>query len=182
MKTDIHPKVFDAKVTCASCGNTWVTTSTSKELRIDVCSNCHPFYTGESAKLLDVEGQVDRFYKKLSARQTYVEDQKAREESTNVNNRSVDDLGLTPRATEGLKRAGLLTIGQVVDKLAEGESAILAVSGFGQSALTAAKKKLRAPEIELPEPPKVEKAEKPQKAASAPEAGEETTETVEVSE
>ena len=172
MKADIHPKVFDAKVTCASCGNTWVTTSTSKELRVDVCSNCHPFYTGESAKLLDVEGQVDRFYKKLSARQTYVEDQKTREESTNVNNRSVDDLGLTPRATEGLKRAGVLNIGQLVEKFAEGDAALLAINGFGQSALTAAKKKLRALDIELPEPPKVEKAEKAEKATETPEAGE----------
>lgn len=172
MKTDIHPTVFDAKVTCASCGTTWTTTSTKKELRIDVCSNCHPFYTGESAKLLDVEGQVDRFYKKLSARQTYVEDQKAREESTNVHNRSVDDLGLTPRATDGLKRAGVLTIGQLVEKFGEGDAALLAITGFGQSALTAAKKKLRALEIELPEPPKVEKAEKSEKAAETPEAGE----------
>ncbi|MBK6794504.1 MAG: 50S ribosomal protein L31 [Anaerolineales bacterium] len=172
MKTDIHPKVFDAKVTCASCGTTWVTTSTSKELRIDVCSNCHPFYTGESAKLLDVEGQVDRFYKKLSARQNYVEDQKAREESTNISNRSVDDLGLTPRATDGLKRAGVLNIGQLVEKFAEGDAALLAINGFGQSALTAAKKKLRSLEIELPEPPKVEKAEKAEKATETPEAGE----------
>ena len=164
MRADIHPTVYDAKVTCASCGNTWVTTSTKKELRVDVCSNCHPFYTGESAKILDVEGQVDRFYKKLSARQTYVEDQKTREESTNVNNRSVDDLGLTPRATEGLKRAGVLNIGQLVDKFAEGDAALLAINGFGQSALTAAKKKLRALDIELPEPPKVEKAEKAEKA------------------
>ena len=181
MKTDIHPKVFEAKVTCASCGNTWVTTSTSKELRVDVCSNCHPFYTGESAKLLDVEGQVDRFYKKLSARQTYVEDQKTREESTNINNRSVDDLGLTPRATEGLKRAGVLNIGQLVDKFAEGDAALLAINGFGQSALTAAKKKLRALEIELPEPPKVEKPEKPAKADKAAEAVE-TAETGEAGE
>ncbi|GJQ36411.1 MAG: 50S ribosomal protein L31 [Anaerolineales bacterium] len=165
MKTDIHPANFEAKVTCASCGNTWVTTSTKKELRIDVCSNCHPFYTGESARLLDVEGQVDRFYKKLTARQSYVEDQKAREESMNVNNRSVDDLALTPRATDGLKRAGLLTIGQLVDKLAEGDAAILAVNGFGQSALTAAKKKLRALGLELPEAPKAEKAEKAAEAA-----------------
>ena len=164
MRADIHPTVYDAKVTCASCGNTWVTTSTKKELRVDVCSNCHPFYTGESVKILDVEGQVDRFYKKLSARQTYVEDQKTREESTNVNNRSVDDLGLTPRATEGLKRAGVLNIGQLVDKFAEGDAALLAINGFGQSALTAAKKKLRALDIELPEPPKVEKAEKAEKA------------------
>jgi len=170
MRADIHPTVYETKVTCASCGNTWVTTSTKKELRVDVCSNCHPFYTGESAKLLDVEGQVDRFYKKLSARQSYVEDQKAREESTNVNNRSVADLELTPRATEGLKRAGILTIGQIVEKLAEGDDALLAVSGFGQSALTAAKKKLRALEIELPEPPKVEKAPKAPKAEKAEKA------------
>lgn len=170
MKAEIHPTVFDAKVTCASCGNTWVTTSTKKELRVDVCSNCHPFYTGESAKILDVEGQVDRFYKKLSARQTYVEDQKVREESTNVNNRAVDDLGLTPRATEGLKRAGVLNIGQLVEKFAEGDAALLAINGFGQSALTAAKKKLRALEIELPEPPKVEKPEKPAKAEKSVEA------------
>lgn len=170
MKADIHPTVFDAKVTCASCGNTWVTTSTKKELRVDVCSNCHPFYTGESAKILDVEGQVDRFYKKLSARQSYVEEQKTREESTNVNNRSVDDLGLTPRATDGLKRAGILNIGQLVEKFAEGDAALLAINGFGQSALTAAKKKLRALEIELPEPPKVEKPAKAEKAPAAEEA------------
>lgn len=170
MRADIHPTVYDAKVTCASCGNTWVTTSTKKELRVDVCSNCHPFYTGESAKILDVEGQVDRFYKKLSARQSYVEEQKTREESTNVNNRSVDDLGLTPRATDGLKRAGVLNIGQLVEKFAEGDDALLAINGFGQSALTAAKKKLRALEIELPEPPKVEKPAKAEKAAAAEEA------------
>jgi len=169
MRADIHPTVYDAKVTCASCGNTWITTSTKKELRVDVCSNCHPFYTGESAKILDVEGQVDRFYKKLSARQSYVEEQKTREESTNVNNRSVDDLGLTPRATEGLKRAGILNIGQLVEKFAEGDASLLAINGFGQSALTAAKKKLRAMDITLPEPPKVEKAEKAEKPAEAAE-------------
>ena len=166
MKAEIHPNVFEAQVTCASCGTTWVTTSTRKELRIDVCSNCHPFYTGESAKLLDVEGQVDRFYKKLSARQSYVEQQKAKEASVNSSDRSIDDLTLTPRATSALKAAGVLTIGQVMDKLAEGESALLAVSGFGQSALTATKKKLRALGFELPEAPaKAEAAEGGEAAA-----------------
>jgi len=84
--------------------------------------------------------------------------------------------GVKPRSsTDGLKRAGVLTIGQVVEKLAEGDAALLAVNGFGQSALTAAKKKLRALEIELPEPPKVEKpakAEKTVEAAETAEAGE----------
>jgi large subunit ribosomal protein L31 len=159
MKADIHPTVFEAKVTCASCGNTWMTTSTRKELRIDVCSNCHPFYTGESAKLLDVEGQVDRFYKKLSARQTFVEQQKAKEESLNSSDRLIDDLALAPRATSALKSAGVLTIGQVLEKLAAGDAALLEISGYGQSALTSTKKKLRALGFEVPEAPKVEKAE-----------------------
>lgn len=159
MKADIHPTVFDAKVTCASCGNTWTTTSTKKELRIDVCSNCHPFYTGESAKLLDVEGQVDRFYKKVSAAQTFAEEKKSKEESLVVTNRSIDDLTLTPRATDALKKAGVLTIGQVVEKLATGDSELTSIAGFGVSALTSAKKKLRALGIELPEVVKAEKAE-----------------------
>ncbi|MBK9604433.1 MAG: 50S ribosomal protein L31 [Anaerolineales bacterium] len=96
MKAEIHPTAFEAKVTCASCGKTWVTLSTRKELRIDVCSNCHPFFTGESARLMDIEGQVDRFYKKLSARQTYVEQQKSKEEASNSPDRSIDDLELSP--------------------------------------------------------------------------------------
>lgn len=172
MKKDIHPTYYtDAKVICSSCGKTWTTGSTKKEIRLDLCSNCHPFFTGEAQRILDTEGQVDRFYKKLSARQTYVEQQKAKEASLNSLDRSIDDLALTPRATDSLKKAGILTIGQVLDKLAEGDAALLAVSGYGQSALTATKKKLRALDFELPEPPKVEKA------AKAPEASEEAEAT-----
>ncbi len=156
MKAQIHPTLYEAKVTCASCGNTWTTLSTKKELRIDVCSKCHPFFTGESARILDVEGQVDRFYKKLSARKTYVEQQKAKESALNILERSVDDLALTPRATEALKKAGVLNIGQVLEKMAQGDAALLAIAGYGQSALTATKKKLRALGVELPEAPKKE--------------------------
>lgn len=169
MKPDIHPTVYEAQVTCASCGATWVTISTKKELRIDVCSNCHPFFTGESTKIIDVEGQVDRFYKKLSARQTYVEQQKAREASLNSLERSIDDLALTPRATDALKKAGILTVGQVMEKLAEGEASLLAISGYGQSALTTTKKKLRALGFELP---KAQKDEKPAEETQTAAAGE----------
>ena len=71
MRAKIHPTYYpDAKVTCASCGSTWTTGSTKKEIRVDICSNCHPFFTGEASRILDIEGQVDRFYKKLPARQT----------------------------------------------------------------------------------------------------------------
>jgi len=169
MKADIHPTAYEAKVTCASCGKTWVTLSTKKELRIDVCSNCHPFFTGESARLIDIEGQVDRFYKKLSARQTYVEQQKAKEETATSPERSVDDLELTPRATDALKKVGILNIGQLLAKLGEGNAAVLEISGFGQSSLTAAKKKLRALGFEVPEVPDAPKPPKAPKTAEASE-------------
>ncbi len=64
MKTGIHPKYYpEAKVTC-SCGNTWTTGSTQPEIHTDVCSACHPFYTGEQ-RIVDTAGQVDRFMKRL---------------------------------------------------------------------------------------------------------------------
>ncbi|MEW6402759.1 MAG: 50S ribosomal protein L31 [Chloroflexota bacterium] len=151
MREKIHPTFYEAKVTCASCGKTWTTGSTKKELRVDICSNCHPFFSGEAARIIDIEGQVDRFYKKLSARQTYVEQKKAKEEAKSSPDRSLDELGLPARANEALKNAGITTIGQLLTKLAAGDAGILAISGFGQSSLTSAKKKLRALGYEIAE-------------------------------
>lgn len=63
MKEKIHPKYFnDAVVTC-SCGNKFTTGSTKKELKVEVCSNCHPFFTGER-RLMDTAGRVERFKKR----------------------------------------------------------------------------------------------------------------------
>jgi large subunit ribosomal protein L31 len=63
MKTDIHPDYHDITVTC-SCGNTFKTHSTYKgNLHIEVCSECHPFYTGQQ-KILDTAGRVDKFRRK----------------------------------------------------------------------------------------------------------------------
>ena len=152
MKTDIHPTYYtDAKVTCASCGNTWTTGSTKKELRVDICSKCHPFFTGEASRILDIEGQVDRFYKKLSVRQTYVEQQKAKEELKGSPERPMAELGLPARAVDSLKKAGIDNVGQFIEKLSGGNDAVLSIAGFGQASLTAAKKKLRALGYELPE-------------------------------
>ena len=152
MKADIHPTYYtDAKVTCASCGRTWTTGSTKKESRVDICSNCHPFFTGEASRLLDIEGQVDRFYKKLSIRQTYVERQKAKEELKGSPDRPLEDLGLTARAMDALKKGGIENVGQFLEKLNGGNDAVLAIAGFGQASLTAAKKKLRSLGYELPE-------------------------------
>jgi len=152
MKTDIHPTYYtDAKVTCASCGKTWTTGSTKKEFRVDTCSNCHPFFTGESSRILDIEGQVDRFYKKLSVRQSYVEQQKAKEELKGSPERPIEELGLSGRAIEALKNAGITNVGQFLEKLSGGNEALLAIADFGQASLTTAKKKLRSLGYELPE-------------------------------
>jgi len=63
MKDKIHPKYYaDAKVTCA-CGNAFITGSTRKELKVELCSKCHPFYTGER-RLVDTLGRVERFKKR----------------------------------------------------------------------------------------------------------------------
>jgi large subunit ribosomal protein L31 len=62
MKADIHPKYFDCTVHCG-CGNTFQTRATVKELRIEICSSCHPFYSGKQ-KFVDSAGRVDRFLKK----------------------------------------------------------------------------------------------------------------------
>ena len=152
MKANIHPTYFpDAKVSCASCGRSWTTGSTKRELRVDICSNCHPFFTGEAQRILDIEGQVDRFYKKLSARQTYVDGQKAKETAKKSPERPISDLALSARATEALVKAGITQVSHFLERLAEGDAKILAISGFGQKSLIDAKKKLRSFGYDVPE-------------------------------
>jgi large subunit ribosomal protein L31 len=151
MKAEIHPTYYpDAKVTCASCGTSWTTGSTRKEIRVDICSNCHPFFTGEASRILDIEGQVDRFYKKLSARQTYVEQQKVKEELRGSPERPIEELGIATRSLDALKKAGIENFGQFLERLNGGNDAVLAIPGFGQASLTAAKKKLRSLGYEIP--------------------------------
>jgi large subunit ribosomal protein L31 len=150
MKKNIHPTYYpEAQVICA-CGNTWTTGSTKKVIRTEICSKCHPFFTGQQQRLVDVEGQVDRFYKKLQARQGFVDQQKAREDARISPDRPLTELSLGNRPTEALSKAGMATVGQVMDKLSEGEAALLAVEGFGRKSLIDLKKKLRQLGYELP--------------------------------
>lgn len=150
MKKDIHPKYFvDAVVTCA-CGNTWKTGSTRKEIRTEVCSSCHPFFTGQQQRIIDIEGQVDRFYKRLQARQEYIETKKEREESKTSLDRPVVDLDLGNRATDALLKAELTNVGQIFELLQKGDEALLAVDGFGRKSLIDLKKRLRALGYEVP--------------------------------
>jgi len=63
MKTDIHPNYVDSHVRC-TCGNEFMTRSTKPEIHVEICSNCHPFYTGKQ-KLVDTGGRLERFQKRL---------------------------------------------------------------------------------------------------------------------
>ncbi len=150
MKTDIHPEFYaDAKVICA-CGNTWTTGSTTKVIHTDVCSNCHPFYTGEQ-RIVDTEGQVDRFYKKLQARQQYLNEAEEREAERVSPERPISELELGSRATDSLAKAGVTKVGDALQKLSLGEATLLGIDGFGRKSLADLKKKLRQFGYELPE-------------------------------
>ena len=92
MKKGIHPEYYpQAKVVC-SCGNTWVTGSTKPVIHTDVCSACHPFFTGEQ-RIVDAEGNVERFMRRLersqelkAARSEGAQEDKAEEERASSGN------------------------------------------------------------------------------------------------
>ena len=64
MKKDIHPEYYDATVTC-SCGNSFVTGATKPSLRVEICSRCHPFFTGQQ-RVVDTEGRIERFMRRYN--------------------------------------------------------------------------------------------------------------------
>lgn len=65
MKPNLHPKTYQATVICQSCGTTFTTTSTIPEIKVEVCSNCHPFYTGKQ-RTTERGGRVEKFKKKYN--------------------------------------------------------------------------------------------------------------------
>jgi len=64
MKKDLHPDVVDCKVTCA-CGNSFDTKSVKNEIRVEICNECHPFFTG-SERMVDTAGRIDKFKKRYN--------------------------------------------------------------------------------------------------------------------
>lgn len=110
MKKDIHPKYYpEAKVVC-SCGNTFTTGSTKELIRTDVCSACHPFFTGEQ-RIVDAAGQVERFMKRLEKREEFAAEEKARLEeageattkTTKTPKKKLDEAGAAKALAEKLR-------------------------------------------------------------------------------
>lgn len=150
MKNDIHPTYYpEATVTCA-CGNKWTTGSTQESISTDVCSNCHPFFTGEQ-RIVDTEGQVDRFYRKLAAREEHKKEVEKRSESKVSLDLDIEELELGKRPTGILQKAEINTTGDVLERLAKGDKELLDLSGFGQKSLSDLKRTMRQRGYELPE-------------------------------
>ncbi len=159
MKQGIHPQWFDDATVICACGNTWKTGATKKELRVDVCSACHPFFTGQQ-RIVDTEGQVDRFYKRLQVRSTMMADAEAREAQRTSPDLPITELGLGTRYANVLLENGVTVVGDVLTKFETGgEDAVLSIQGFGRKALAELKKKLRERGYKLPDNVEVYEAE-----------------------
>lgn len=146
MKEKIHPEWFpEAEVTCLSCGTVWTTGATVPQMRVDICSNCHPFYTGEQ-RIVDTEGQVDRFLKRLRQRDERIAAQKEREEGKEQPPADVPvrEMGIEDRYAKILNENGIENASDVLEVLsAEGDEGLLKIQGIGRKVLSDAKKGLR---------------------------------------
>lgn len=149
MREGIHPTWYEnARVTCA-CGNTWTTGSTRPEIRTDVCSACHPFYTGEQ-RIVDTEGQVDRFLKRLRAREERATVQQVEVEAQTSPAMPVTELELGTRYENALAEAGITTVAGIISVLEEGGE-LSDIKGIGAKTAIDIKKALRSRGFQLPE-------------------------------
>ncbi len=150
MKEGIHPDYYEAATVTCVCGNSWTTGSTVESIHTDVCSKCHPFFTGEQ-RIVDTEGQVDRFYKKLQARQEYVEAKDARDSARTSPELPIAELELGKRVESILAKEDISIVGQLLELMAEGEERLLSIDGFGRKSLADVKRSLKRRGFELPE-------------------------------
>jgi large subunit ribosomal protein L31 len=143
MKKDIHPEWYpDAKVICD--GEVVMTVgSTKPELHVEIWSGNHPFYTGQQ-RLVDTEGQVERFLKRLQRREEIRTEAEIEAESQSLAALPVDEIPLNTRAMKAIKEEGIETVGDVLARYEQGDDALLAITGVGQKALIDIKKYLRA--------------------------------------
>ncbi len=151
MREDIHPKWYPEAVVSCACGNSWTVGATVPQIRTDVCSACHPFYTGEQ-RIVDTEGQVDRFMKRLLVRDKLLTQAETRSQDRTSPDVSIMDLGLDKRYANIFVENGIEVIGDLLARWEEGgDKAILAISGIGRKILADTKKLLRARGYEIPE-------------------------------
>lgn len=150
MKPQIHPKWYpEAKATCA-CGEVWIIGAAVPELRTDVCSKCHPYFTGEQ-RIVDTEGQVDRFMRRLQAREEAIQQVAQRKAARVSPELAIGTLELGKRMEKVLADAGLEKVGGLLSIMEEkGDDGLTDIKGLGLKGLADLKKSLRAHGYILP--------------------------------
>ncbi|RME75993.1 MAG: 50S ribosomal protein L31 [Chloroflexi bacterium] len=140
MKTGIHPTYYpDAQVICA-CGNTWTTGSTQKVIHTDVCSKCHPFFTGEQ-RIVDSAGQVDRFMKRLSQYDAHQQAEMERQAKLRKKReqrflkQQLLALELPEEIHQVFHEANIITVGDLAAKLEKDRDSLLALEGIDEQVL-----------------------------------------------
>ena len=147
MKEGIHPTYYPEATVVCSCGNTWTTGSTQEHIRTDVCSNCHPFYTGEQ-RIVDTAGQVDRFLKRLNRYGAHQADADKRQQEAQKKaeqrflKQQLAALDLNDRVFELLHNNNIITVGDLVKKVEKDKDSLMAIEGFGPKALEEIETKL----------------------------------------
>jgi large subunit ribosomal protein L31 len=165
MKQGIHPEFYpEAQVICA-CGNTWSVGATVPMIRTDVCNKCHPFFTGEQ-RIVDAGGQVERFMKKLERRDRAIAEEEQRKAMATSPEFTVSDLELGTRTEKILAGAGIKTVGDIMDRLEQGDEVLTNLSGFGLKSLATLKKTLRSRGFILPGDEVPEEVESPESEAA----------------
>ncbi|MCA9868221.1 MAG: 50S ribosomal protein L31 [Anaerolineae bacterium] len=146
MKESIHPKWYpDAKVIVE--GEVVMTVgSTKPEISVEVWSGTHPFYTG-TQRLMDTEGQVDRFMRRLQKREEIQTQTETVKQGRMPENLSIEEMELGTRANNALAAANLVTVGDVLELLKQGDDAVLGLQGVGQTALIKIKRYMRDEEL-----------------------------------
>ena len=169
MRKDIHPKYYpEAKVVC-SCGNTFTTGSTKELIRTDVCSVCHPFFTGEQ-RIVDTAGQVERFMKRLEKREEFAAEEKARlDETEEVADKQAEVSKKKPDEAEAAKAIAEKLRGKkaTAEKASKEASAKPASKAAKSSAKKSAKEAAKATAAEKPKRKRAAKKE----AAASEESG-----------
>lgn len=146
MKESIHPKWYpNAKVMVE--GEVVMTVgSTRPEISVEVWSGTHPFYTG-TQRLMDTEGQVDRFMRRLQKREDIQVQTETVKQRRMPENYGVEEMELGTRVNNALTQAGLTTVGDLLQLLKQGDDAVLALQGVGQTALIKIKRYMRDEEL-----------------------------------
>ena len=144
MKKDLHPKWYPNAPVIVEGEVVMHVGSTQPEIRVEIWSGTHPFYTGQQ-RLVDTEGQVDRFMRRLQRRQQIAQEQEKEEEKRDPLKLSVDSMSLSTRYVNALQEAEVTSVGDIMGLIEEGgDDALLALPGIGQMALVEIKRHLRA--------------------------------------